>query len=699
MASGTQLGAREVTLDDRYDARRGRGLPVRRPGARAGAARSAPRRPPAGLRTATLVSGYQGSPLGGPRPRARRASVTIAAEHELRPPPRRSTRSSARPRSGARSSPARCPARATTASSASGTARRRASTAPPTRSATATSSAPTRAAACSRSSATTRRRKSSTLPSASESLLAALHVPVLVPGQRPGDRSTSGATRSPARARRGLWAALKIVTNVADAAGTVEVGARPRDARRCRVLEWEGAPYVHRPSAHLLAPSRCEMERTLYGVRLELARATRGENRLNQRRHTTAPGARLGVVAAGARLPRARPGARATSASATRDRCGCSSSGCSTRSTRSRPRLRRGPRRDRRRRGEGPVPRAPRSRTRSTASRSHAARRRRARRARRPLLPATGVRSTPTRIARAIGARLLAREDLPPRARAPASELDAVADAAPIAARQPRARRTSARAARTTRRPGRAGRRDRRRRHRLSHDGDARPTAGRGNVTGHRRRWAARARSGSASRRSSTPRHFIQNLGDGTYHHSGSLAIRAAVAADLNVTYKLLYNDTVAMTGGQHVEGQLSVAEIARELAAEGVRADHRHDRGPRALRRRRAARRRRGARPRASSLASQRELAAIDGVTVLIHDQACATELRRARKRGNAPDPPQPRADQRARLRGLRRLRREVRLPVGRARRDRVRAQDADRPDDRATRTSRASTATARRS
>jgi len=134
--------------------------------------------------------------------------------------------------------------------------------------------------------------------------------------------------------------------------------------------------------------------------------------------------------------------------------------------------------------------------------------------------------------------------------------------------------------------------------------------------------------------------HIFQNLGDGTYNHSGVLALRWAIATKTNVTYKILFNDAVAMTGGQRHEGGLTVDMIARQVRAEGVERialvsdePHKYPKGmewPSGI----------TFHHRDDLDAVQRELAAIPGVTVMIYDQTCASEKRRRRKRGEFPDP-----------------------------------------------------------
>jgi indolepyruvate ferredoxin oxidoreductase len=135
-------------------------------------------------------------------------------------------------------------------------------------------------------------------------------------------------------------------------------------------------------------------------------------------------------------------------------------------------------------------------------------------------------------------------------------------------------------------------------------------------------------------------KHFFANIGDGTYQHSGSLAIRQAVAAKTRITYKLLFNDAVAMTGGQPAEGAPTVPNIAAQLAAEGVKriaivADE-ADRLPPA-----------SALPPGVTRHTRDELEQVqtalrdfDGPSVLIYDQVCATEKRRRRKRGSMAQP-----------------------------------------------------------
>jgi indolepyruvate ferredoxin oxidoreductase len=134
-------------------------------------------------------------------------------------------------------------------------------------------------------------------------------------------------------------------------------------------------------------------------------------------------------------------------------------------------------------------------------------------------------------------------------------------------------------------------------------------------------------------------RHFIQNLGDGTFHHSGSLAIRAAVAAGVSITFRLLYNSAVAMTGGQTPPGNLDVPTLTRWLELEGVRRIVVTTPEPEGYRGQTLAAIA-SVRHRDELEAAQDELTAAGGVTVLIHDDRCATEERRLRKRGKLPTP-----------------------------------------------------------
>ena len=137
-----------------------------------------------------------------------------------------------------------------------------------------------------------------------------------------------------------------------------------------------------------------------------------------------------------------------------------------------------------------------------------------------------------------------------------------------------------------------------------------------------------------------TEKHVFTNLGDGTYFHSGILAIRAAVSAKVNITYKILFNDAVAMTGGQQFDGPLDPGMISRQIAAEGVHPiivvtdepekypdDYQWAEGV-------------TVRHRSELMDVQRELRDMPGVSAMIYDQTCASEKRRRRKKGEYPDP-----------------------------------------------------------
>ncbi|MBD0281544.1 MAG: indolepyruvate ferredoxin oxidoreductase family protein [Thermoleophilaceae bacterium] len=470
--------------------------------------------------------------------------------------------------------------------------------------------------------------KSSTIPSASESLLESFHMPVFFPGnvQEVLDLGLHAFACSRAS---GLWSGFKIITNVADAVGTAEVAPD----RVSPVLPDLG--YEHKPNGNLLAPASLEMERTLLGVRTELALAYARENDVN--RIEGARDAWLGIVAPGKVYYDLRHALRSLGLDErTLRRVGVRILKLGMISPLE-PQIvhefargldeilvaeEKGPFVETRLKetlyGVSSAPRIVGKRD------EHGER----------LLPVE-LDLDADLIARAVAARLRSRVELD-SVEARLRQLDEIEGRPaqlPMAQRTPFfcsgcPHNTSIKAPDGTLVGGGIG----------CHTMVLLNPEGKGQITGITQMGGEGAQwIGMAPFTDDT--HLVQNLGDGTFHHSGSLAVRAAVAAGVNITYKLLYNEHVAMTGGQAIEGQLSIPDLTRWLEIEGVR---------RIIITTEDTSRYRGVtladiaevRDRKELLASQQELAQLEGVTVLIHDQECAAELRRKRKRGKAPEP-----------------------------------------------------------
>ncbi|MFG1610463.1 indolepyruvate ferredoxin oxidoreductase family protein [Actinoplanes sp. NPDC049265] len=472
--------------------------------------------------------------------------------------------------------------------------------------------------------------KSSTVPGASEMLLADLGVPTLYPAN-PQEVLDYGLHAVAMSRASGLWTALKIVTDVADGSGTVRVDP-DRLTRAMPSFAIGGRDFEHTVTAKLAGPTLSALEESRNGPRLELARRYARLNGLNTVAGATA-GARVGIVAAGKSYADVRQALLMLGLEADDDLAAqrirllklgvihpldpeliaAFADGLDEVIVveEKRPFLEtaikdllfgRNP--------------APQVTGKVSADGS-------------PMFPAHGDLG-PDRIFAALATRLRARLDLPMEGRpAPARRT-----LLPLAVRTPYFC---------------SG---------CPHNSSVRTPAGSlvgagigchalallmpptlvGDVTGLTQMGGEGAQwlgmSPFLKRK-----HLLQNIGDGTFHHSGSLAVRAAVAGGVDITYKLLYNSAVAMTGGQQAVGQLTVAELARAMTAEGVKKIIVTTEDPRSYRRRGLPR---GVEVwhRDRIVEAQERLAGIGGVTMLIHDQECATELRRKRKRGLAPDP-----------------------------------------------------------
>jgi indolepyruvate ferredoxin oxidoreductase len=472
--------------------------------------------------------------------------------------------------------------------------------------------------------------KSSTLPNYSEVAFYDANFPILYPGnvQELLDLGLHGFALS---RYCGLWVAFKVVTNVADEAGTVEVGA-DRIRPILPSFEVDGRPFSHQINPTLLAPHSLELERSIYYHRLEAARRYAAINALNQLIVPT-PEAWFGIVTAGKTYYDVRQALHELGL----DEESLRRVGIRILKLGMIYPLEAGIVREfARGLEEILVVEEKRSfielfvRDILYHAPDHPTIVGKYDEADQPLLPMHGEIDS-DRVAQVVAKRLLRRQRVE----------SVAAGAARLAALKTRDIELSlARPAyfcsgcphnRSTVVPegslAAAGIGC----HAMAL-GMERQTVGITQMGGEGAQWIGMAPFTEMG-------HMFQNIGDGTFFHSGSMAISAAVAAGVNITYKILYNAAVAMTGGQDAAGALPIPELTRKLEAEGVRktvvvaedlAKYRHAHLAHNAE----------VRDREALDAVQRELREVPGTTVLIYDQQCAAEKRRHRKRGKLAEP-----------------------------------------------------------